>query len=341
MYQKIVSTAPGGQPARPTRHYRWTGLLMAAIVTAASVVAFSHRPPPAFPATKVKLDHMLVNGIGQAGSRLVAAGELGHLMFSDDAGVTWQDARVTPQRGSTLTQVRFAGDKVGYAVGHNGWILRSADGGASWTEVQFNAERTEPLLDVLSKPDGALYAAGSFGSYVSSNNGGATLRRPDTGLGDAHLYGLANDESGRMLLVGEQGLVGRSDDGGASWTKLPPFYPGSFFGVVKLSADEWVVYGMRGNVFTSRDFGASWQRGKNTLTAALFGGTVTRSGRIVLVGQGGAIIVSDDRGASFDTVRAGGVASLSSVLAVAGDTILVAGDSGIEQLELPPLHTPH
>src|SRR5690606_23612359 len=63
----------------------------------------------------------LLLDVTHAGKRLVAVGDRGHILFSEDAGRNWVQARV-PSR-QLLTAVYFVDDKHGWAVGHDAQIL--------------------------------------------------------------------------------------------------------------------------------------------------------------------------------------------------------------------------
>lgn len=70
-------------------------------------------------------------GIARAGSRLVAVGERGIVLLSDDNGASW---RQSPAPVSvSLTAVQFVDARRGWAVGHCGVVLASTDGGATWS----------------------------------------------------------------------------------------------------------------------------------------------------------------------------------------------------------------
>ncbi|TGD71112.1 hypothetical protein E4634_19920 [Mangrovimicrobium sediminis] len=74
--------------------------------------------------------HSLLLDIASAGERLVAVGERGHILYSDDQGASWVQAKVPTS--VMLTRLWFADARRGWAVGHDGNILVSEDGGVHW-----------------------------------------------------------------------------------------------------------------------------------------------------------------------------------------------------------------
>ena len=84
------------------------------------------------PAQKSRLaPRALLSGLARAGQRVVAVGQRGHVLWSDDAGANWQQADVPVS--ADLVAVHFPTPDSGWAVGHDGVILHSADAGKSWT----------------------------------------------------------------------------------------------------------------------------------------------------------------------------------------------------------------
>ena len=65
----------------------------------------------------------LLLDVASAGSRLVAVGEFGHVLLSDDKGTSWRQAASVPTR-NTLVGVTFLDNQTGYAVGHAATILK-------------------------------------------------------------------------------------------------------------------------------------------------------------------------------------------------------------------------
>ena len=78
-----------------------------------------------------------------AGQRLVAVGERGHVLLSDDHGSVWRQVPVPVS--VTLTAVTFVDDKQGWAVGHSGVILHSSDGGETWAKQLDGRQALEAL----------------------------------------------------------------------------------------------------------------------------------------------------------------------------------------------------
>src|SRR5689334_25255050 len=163
----------------------WPALLVVGLVLLAALYSFAHRPLPPFPATAIHPDKLLVNGLAQRGSRLVAAGELGHILIADSPDGPWREAKVEPERGSTFTRVAFIDDKVALAVGHDGWIVRSEGGGETWKEAAFDQGRPDPLLGIAGPFDNKLFAFGAFGLFTTSEDGGKTWTTSPLVINDA------------------------------------------------------------------------------------------------------------------------------------------------------------
>ena len=98
-----------------------------------------HRRPPhlarrarhAGAAQPARARTRLLTGLARAGKRVVAVGQRGHVLLSDDAGKSWQQADVPVS--ADLVAVSFANAEAGWAVGHDGVVLHSADAGRTWT----------------------------------------------------------------------------------------------------------------------------------------------------------------------------------------------------------------
>src|SRR5574340_1226164 len=74
----------------------------------------------------------LINGLALAGQRVVGVGQQGHIVYSDDQGKSWRQAKVPVS--SDLVAVSFPTPQQGWAVGHYGVVLHSTDAGKTWTK---------------------------------------------------------------------------------------------------------------------------------------------------------------------------------------------------------------
>ena len=190
-------------------------------------------------------------GVTQAGSKLVAVGDRGHVLLSSD-GREW--TQVATPVDVMLNRVRFRDEKTGFAVGHDAAIIATHDGGATWTAVHFDST-SRPLYDIAFLDEQHLVAIGGYGTYLDSADGGATWTPRDFPIGGLgqHFNAITRLGDGSLLVAGEKGLLMRSKDGGANWDLLDTPYTGSFFGVLPQGASGALVYGLRGHIYVADD----------------------------------------------------------------------------------------
>ena len=359
----MVNRAPGASlgstDSRATA--AWPALLVSVMVLAAAVYAFSPRAMPEFPETAVRPDSLQVNALLRAGGKLVGAGELGRILLADGEKGPWTEAKIEPQRGSTLTQMAAVGPKTLLAVGHDGWVLRSENGGQSWQETHFDSENSDPLLGVAGPYNGTLFAFGAFGKMLVSTDDGKVWRQQPLvevgaataatapapaeevdpyadpfanvassgGIADRHLNAMTKAGDGALVLVGERGMIARSTDNGASWEPQDSGYTGSFYGVLTVPPNALLAYGMRGNAFRSEDNGKTWSKVETPTTLSLYGAVSTLRRELMLVGENSVVLVSKDAGKSFKLGSIGAQQRLASALALDSGELLTAGENGI------------
>lgn len=278
----------------------------------------------------------LLLDIAHAGKRLVAVGDRGHILFSEDAGRNWVQARV-PSR-QLLTAVYFVDDKHGWAVGHDAQILASDDGGANWELQHEDLEREAPLLDIWFRDTSTGYAVGAYGALLETSDGGKTWNDVSDRLDNEdgyHLNGITAVKDAGLFVVGEAGSMFRSADWGQTWEKVQGPYEGTLFGALgTASANTLVAYGLRGNLFRSTDFGKSWQQIKllsetGPLEFGLANGSLLKDGTLVIVGHGGSVLTSKDAGRAFTVVNRADRASLAGATDDAAGNLVLVGQGGV------------
>lgn len=278
----------------------------------------------------------LMIDVVHAGKRLVAVGDRGHILYSDDQGATWAQAKVPTRQ--LLTAVFFADDQHGWAVGHDAQILATTDGGLSWTQQFQDLKREAPLLDVWFKDASNGFAVGAYGALIETTDGGKTWDDVSDRLDNEdqfHLNAIAQVKDAGLFIVGEQGSMFRSHDEGQTWEKLEGPYEGSLFGVIGTAqAQTLLAYGLRGNLFRSTDFGSTWEpvelnATRGALEFGLSGATLLDDGSIVVVGNGGSVVVSHDDGLTFSVFNRPDRISLSAVTAAGNGNLILAGQGGV------------
>lgn len=278
----------------------------------------------------------LMIDVVHAGKRLVAVGDRGHILYSDDQGATWTQAKVPTRQ--LLTAVFFVDDKQGWAVGHDAQILASTDGGATWTQQYQDLKRESPLLDIWFNNANHGLAVGAYGALIETTDGGKTWADVSDRLDNEdqfHLNAIAHIKDAGLFIVGEQGSMFRSSDDGQTWEKLEGPYEGSLFGVISTAQPQTLLaYGLRGNLYRSTDFGTTWEQvelkaARGALEFGLSGATLLEDGSLVVVGNGGSVVVSHDDGVTFSVFNRPDRISLSAVTAAGNGNLILAGQGGV------------
>jgi photosystem II stability/assembly factor-like uncharacterized protein len=244
----------------------------------------------------------------RAGKRIVAVGERGAVLLSDDEGVTYRQAKAVPTR-ATLTSVHFVDDRTGWAAGHWGCILATQDGGETWQLQRDDLSTDQPLFSIWFRDSRNGIAAGLFSLLLVTEDGGKNwkpLTLPElagTRSRDANLFSIFSDRKGTVWIAGEQGRVYRSHDAGKSWNALVTGAKGTLWTGTALDDDSILVGGLSGNLYRSTDRGATWSRIDAGTKSSITGMIQLANGHVFAVGLDGLTLESKDRGASFKAQR--------------------------------------
>jgi photosystem II stability/assembly factor-like uncharacterized protein len=305
---------------------------------------------------------MAILTVARAGKRMLAAGERGIVLYSDDGGRSWRQAR-TPTSGS-LVAMRFASDKLGWAVGHMGLVLHTEDGGLTWAK-QFDgaqaaslaleaaqksgnaraiqdAERLvadgadKPFFDLCLVNDHTLFIVGAYNLVFRSDNGGQSWTPWQEHVANPkslHLYAI-QAVGDALYIAGEQGLLLRSDDRGEHFAPLESPYKGSWFGLVGTGNGALLAYGLRGNAYITRDLGKSWQQVTSGTPVSISAGAELADGRIAIVSQAGDVLISADQGLNFARLPEKTGLPLAAV-AQGPDGLVLGSLRGVRTVALP------
>lgn len=302
--------------------------------------------------------------VARAGQRLVAVGERGTVLLSDDAGATWRQAQVPVQ--ATLTAVQFVSPRTGWASGHLGVILRSDDAGETWVKqldgvkaaetvaaaakgntderTQRTARRfveegpDKPFFDINFSDAQHGVAVGAYNLAFTTRDGGRTWTPSLQNLPNPknlHLYGVRLVGS-NVYIAGEQGLLLKSEDGGASFRTLPSPYKGSFFGLLAARSGTLFAYGLRGTVVRSVDQGASWEKLETGVPVSISAAVELDRAELVLLSQTGDLLTSRDDGLSFSkSAPVGGPLPAAGLAPADGQHLVLASLRGMRRQTNP------
>ncbi len=354
-------------------------LVTAALICAGAFVpaALSVVPPKDGHAVQSKLaTEALLLGVTRAGKRIVAVGEYGNIVLSDDDGATWHQAKDVSTT-VTMTAVHFADEKRGWAVGHDTLVMHTEDGGETWVKQFGGGESDNALLSVYFKDANHGWAVGAFNYTIETTDGGKTwverktlmppAAKPADGTAPAeaapagdptapkalapgadpyaaaegdenHLNAIfQGPDAATLFIAAEAGAMYRSLDAGKTWEKVLTGYAGSFWG--GLSAKDGSVYamGMRGNIWRSTDKGTTWAK-LDTAGAdqSIASGMQLPDGSFVFVGLGGQVLYSPD-GAKFTLTYRPDRKGLNAVIQDGAGKLLVFGEAGVRPQSMTPL----
>lgn len=275
--------------------------LVFSFFTVSSPVVAEWTDPLHSPAIQAeRSSHALILDIARAGDRLVAVGAYGNILFSDDDGLSWQQASV-PVR-ITLTAVSFVDARHGWACGHDGVILATVDGGQSWHKQLDGFRANEAIVQAAAQQVADLEAQ---------------LDQLSTDGGDTADLEAQIEEAGFAL-----------DDArydADSGSTRP------FLDVLFLDASNGLAVGAYGMLFASRDGGQSWQENSARLPNPerfhLNLLTRTDDGALWIAGESGLLLRSRDLGEHWEALESPYEGSLFSLHSV-GEQVLLSGLRG-------------
>jgi photosystem II stability/assembly factor-like uncharacterized protein len=319
---------------------------------------------PSIP-VKNPADILLVAITRTPSSRLVAVGEHGVVIYSDDNGASWSQASVPVN--VTLTCVAFATPDIGWAAGHFGAIVKTQDGGATWavqlngiqanqltlTAAQDPAVATDPcpcaplalrraahfmdegpdkpFLCLIVLGPQKILACGAYRMAMLSNDGGVSWTDWSLHIYDKYsrnIYAAAMI-GGASYLVAEEGLVFASTDDCNSFLPLAPTSNITLFGVLGAKDGSIIVYGVAGSAFRSTDAGKSWTAVTLASQDDITGGRVLESGSILLANEAGVIFKSTDNGATFTTIPGITPVPIFDIQEATDGSLITAGATGV------------
>jgi photosystem II stability/assembly factor-like uncharacterized protein len=298
--------------------------------------------------TERAITSMLLDVVN-AGKRLVAVGERGHILYSDDGGQAWEQAEVPVS--VTLTAIDFPSPRQGWAVGHDGVILHSIDAGESWVQQldgnsanQLMASTAEKMLRLKEQELATVTGAAreellfDLEDLDFLNEDLQTFAVDGAWIPLLDLY-FMNEAEG--FAIGAYGYIFHTVDGGANWQadidriSNPQLF---HFNSIAGFGQSLFVAGESGIIYRSQDGGESWVTLESPYDGSFFSVVVGKKGDwLIAQGLQGTAFRSADLGESWQPIETGQVTAMSGgaeledgkvVLTSYSGAVLVSEDAG-------------
>ncbi|MEP5566234.1 MAG: YCF48-related protein [Halioglobus sp.] len=283
--------------------------------------------------------------IARAGQRLVAVGERGHIVYSENGGEDWVQAEVPTT--VMLTRVFFIDELTGWAVGHDGNVLATGDGGVSWIlqrdgvadQAGINEQRagralreTEALrAQLATAPEDQLATLEEALAEAEWSLENAREMMEEAAYAPPLMdVWFSSPETG--WAAGAYGVLLHTGNGGRDWADFSHKVDNPdelhFNGVVGDQDGNLYLASEWGTIFVSANGGEQWQSIDSGYDGSFFGLLLSpESGNVFAFGLLGTIYRSSDQADTWETLQSGVTASLFGAEA-SEDVLIFVGQGG-------------
>lgn len=167
----------------------------------------------------------------------------------------WQTLYPQPQ-ANDLNGLHMVDANYGFAVGACGTIMKTYNKGVSWQIVRADADL--PALLAVDLQGAFGLAVGEQGSMLRSNNSGKSWHDLSLAGFTGKILGVDVVSDAMAVIVGEAGLIRRTEDGGDTW-QVHDQGVASYNVVSFLDTVTGVVAGTQSQILWTGDGGQTWQ----------------------------------------------------------------------------------
>ena len=185
---------------------------------------------------------------------LIAVGENGTIIKSDDLGVTWDDVSIPISTDFNQIEI-YDSARITHiwVVGDNGIIYKSTNGGDLWTLQASGA--TKDLNGIYALDASTVIIVGDDETVLKTSDSGSTWALVRYGY-FAEFYDVYYSSSTNGIVAASDGLY-YTTNGGAAWTAFSEVSTNSFYTLDFYSSSQAAAVG-RSVAYTTDDGGATW-----------------------------------------------------------------------------------
>ncbi|HWH94127.1 MAG TPA: YCF48-related protein [Baekduia sp.] len=237
-----------------------------------------------------------------------AVGDQSLFLKTTDGGATWVAKDVGAPTTQDLTAVRCADDKTCVVTTKAGTVIGvTKDGG---TTFSFPTPSTDPLFAAAFATPTRLIAVGQQGSTAVSDDAGANFTPVGGRLLGQFSRVRAGKVAGSAFAPGPDGTLGRTVDGGHTWTRGNVATSQDVLDVSFPTVNDGYALDVDGGVFNTNDGGQTWATLNTGSTARAHAVYAPSPSSVMVIGPTG-IRRSTDSGGSFAAVKGGAVSQTS------------------------------
>jgi photosystem II stability/assembly factor-like uncharacterized protein len=277
-----------------------------------------------------RAQHGLLLDVARAGNRIVAVGNDGNVLLSDDEGASWRVAK--PATDELLTSVVFPTATEGWAVGQDETVLHSTDAGQTWTRQYTKAAADQALFTIISLAPGHLFSSGSYNLILETTDGGVTWKESKIdNLDDDYHLNCAVNHGDDIMVTGESGHAFLRSAG--TWTPIKLPYEGSQFACATGADGSFYSFGLRGTAFRLMPGSKSWTKLESGTQRSFFGAANLTNGQIALVGSNGLVELLDPASGKMRELPRPTAETLSGVMEAKDGKLIIVGDDGVHLVD--------
>lgn len=240
-----------------------------------------------------------------------AVGKHGAILHTIDGGNNWVDKSKNSKNDQRLMDLHFIDSREGWVVGVYGTILHTEDEGETWEKQGWDEDRIYNNVFFIDSQRG--WIVGEYGTILHTEDRGKHWKKqackdivPIVDLEDyapplPSFYDVYFQNPEKGWIVGLDGKMITTDDGGKNWIKLNSPVDLTLFKTIIIDDKGWAV-GLRGNYVFSTDGGETWVQNEESLSTKFWlrGLAFSDQNHGWMVGSIGTIIRTTDGGTNWE-----------------------------------------
>ena len=239
-----------------------------------------------------------INDIESLNSSLIAVGDKGSVLISNDAGVTWSHHEISPRdlnsisvinsetmwaAGSNgalykttssgdqwintkwsknltvnINKIDFVNNNTGWIFGDGGFIMKTTTAGEEWARQRSRLPEDTRILDAYMLNVNTGYLVGDYGVILKTSDGGTTWYKPGNLELDQRLNSIFMFNENTGWVCGENGTLLKTIDGGVNWTLSSLPYNSENYNVDFYNQLNGIISSENGKIYITQDGGNSW-----------------------------------------------------------------------------------